>query len=48
MQFPFLGLGIHQNRNRMLHGGMLMAFVDHAMGQCHAWKQVRYAAARSA
>ena len=33
MQFAFIALDIHTNRNGVVHGGMLMTFVDRAMGQ---------------
>lgn len=32
-QFAFIALPIHANRNGVVHGGMLMTFVDRALGQ---------------
>jgi len=31
-QFAFIARAIHANRNGVVHGGMLMTFVDRAMG----------------
>jgi acyl-coenzyme A thioesterase PaaI-like protein len=33
MQVAFIARPIHANRNGVVHGGMLMTFVDRAMGQ---------------
>lgn len=32
-QFAFVALPIHANRNGVVHGGMLMTFMDRALGQ---------------
>lgn len=32
-QFAFIARDIHANRNGVVHGGMLMTFVDRALGQ---------------
>jgi len=33
LDFGFLSKDIHRNRNGVVHGGMLLTFVDRAMGQ---------------
>ncbi len=42
-QFAFIARDIHANRNGVVHGGMLMTFMDRALGQTarHATDAVR-------
>jgi acyl-coenzyme A thioesterase PaaI-like protein len=42
-QFAFVARNIHANRNGVVHGGMLMTFVDRALGQTarHSTSAVR-------